>query len=73
MPNKSEARRLFNKIVSRREEEIELARATLLFAKEEYPDPDFEKYLRKLELMAEKVKSRIRQNTLVRPRNLTKV
>src|SRR3990170_2813412 len=63
MTNQSEAIRLFGEMVSRREEEIELARAALLFAKEEYPGLDVGRYLQKLELMTEEIKSRIGNNT----------
>jgi len=48
MTNQSVARRLLAEMVSRKEEEIELARAALLFAKEEYPGLDVGKYLQKL-------------------------
>src|SRR3972149_3835740 len=63
MTNQSVARRLLAEMVSRKEEEIELARSALLFAKEEYPGLDVGKYLQKLELMAEEIKSRIGNNT----------
>ena len=63
MTNQSDAIRLFGEMVSRREEEIELAKAALLFAKEEYPDLDIDVYLRKLDLMAEEIKSRVGHNT----------
>src|SRR3989337_4258823 len=62
MTNQSVARRLLAEMVSRKEEEIELARAALLFAKEEYPGLDVGKYLQKLELMTEEIKSRIGNN-----------
>jgi len=38
MTNQSVARRLLAEMVSRKDEEIELAKAALLFAKEEYSD-----------------------------------
>ncbi|MGH7801128.1 MAG: SirB1 family protein [Thermodesulfobacteriota bacterium] len=63
MTNQSDAIRLFGEMVSRREEEIELAKAAFLFAKEEYPDLDIDVYLRKLDLMAEEIKSRVGHNT----------
>jgi regulator of sirC expression with transglutaminase-like and TPR domain len=59
MKNQSETRRLFGEMVSRKEEEIELDKASLLFAKEEYPDLDIEKYLIKLDLMAKEIKGRV--------------
>ncbi|GIW46379.1 MAG: hypothetical protein KatS3mg078_0256 [Deltaproteobacteria bacterium] len=54
----SEARRLFIEAVSKkREEEIELARAALLFAKElEYPELDIERYMDAICSMAEEVR-----------------
>ncbi len=56
--NVSEARRLFIESVSKkREEEIELARASLLFAKElEYPELDIERYMDTICSMAEEVR-----------------
>lgn len=63
MTNQSVARRLLAEMASRKDEEIELARASLIFAKEEYPDLDVEKYLRRLELITEEIKSRIGNNT----------
>jgi regulator of sirC expression with transglutaminase-like and TPR domain len=63
MINKSETQRLFIKMVSRKEEEVELAKASLLVAREEYPDLDVEKYLKKFELMADEIKRRIRHNS----------
>ncbi len=63
MMNQSVARRLLAEMVSRKDEEIELARASLIFAKEEYSDLDVEKYLTKLELMSEEIKRRIRHNS----------
>jgi regulator of sirC expression with transglutaminase-like and TPR domain len=63
MINRSEVRRLFAEMMSREEEEIELAKAALLFAKVEYPDLDIDQYLRKMDLTAEKIKRRIRDNT----------
>jgi regulator of sirC expression with transglutaminase-like and TPR domain len=63
MVNQSEARKLFAEMVSRKEGEIELAKAALLFAKEEYPDIDIDKYLRKIDLMAVEIKRRVGHNT----------
>src|SRR3990170_5723528 len=63
MTNQSEARRLFAEMLSRKDEEIELAKAALLFAKEEYSDLDVEKYLTKLELMSEEIKRRVSHNS----------
>ncbi len=54
--SRSEAISLFTEMVSRKEEGIELAKAALLFAKEEYPDLDIDKYLREIDLMAEEIK-----------------
>lgn len=55
MENDSEVRRLFAEMVSRNDEDINLAEAALLYAKEEYPDLDIEKYLRKINLIAEEI------------------
>lgn len=55
MENDSEVRRLFAQMVSRNDEDINLAEAALLYAKEEYPDLDIEKYLRKINLIAEEI------------------
>ncbi len=63
MTNQSVARRLFAEMASRKDEEIELAKAALFFAKEEYSDLDVEKYLTKLELMSEEIKRGVRHNT----------
>jgi regulator of sirC expression with transglutaminase-like and TPR domain len=63
MTNQSEGRTLFAKMVSRKEENIELAKAALLFAKEEYPDLNIDRYLIEIELMAEEIKRRVRHNT----------
>jgi regulator of sirC expression with transglutaminase-like and TPR domain len=63
MTNQSETRRVFAEMVSRKEEDIKLAKAALLLAKGEYPDLDIDKYLRKIELMAEEIKRRTGQNT----------
>jgi regulator of sirC expression with transglutaminase-like and TPR domain len=62
MENQSIAKTLFGEMVSRRDEEVELAEAALLFAKEEYPDLDIEKYLTKLDLMAKEIKCRVKRN-----------
>lgn len=50
-------------MMSRKEENIELAKAALLFAKEEYPDLNIDRYLLEIELMAEEIKRRVRHNT----------
>jgi len=55
MFNHSEAKGLFAEMVSRNDEDIVLARAALLIAKEEYPDLDIEKYLRRVDLIAEEI------------------
>jgi regulator of sirC expression with transglutaminase-like and TPR domain len=52
-------RRLFAAEVARAEEEINLARAALLVAKEEYPQLSVELYLARLDQMAEEVKDRL--------------
>ncbi len=53
--SQSEAISLFTQMMSRKEEDIELARAAILLAKEEYPDLDIDKYLREIEPMAEEI------------------
>lgn len=64
MTNKSEAKRLFAEMVSREDEEINLAETALLFAKEiEYPNLDIGKYLGKIDLMAVEIKKRIPHQT----------
>ena len=55
MENHSEVKRLFAEMVSRHEEDINLAEAALLYAKVEYPDLDIEKYLRRIDLIAEEI------------------
>ncbi len=64
MTNKSEAKRLFAEMVSREDEEINLAETALLFAKEiEYSDLDTDKYLRTIDLMGNEIKERIRDKS----------
>ncbi|HWP46699.1 MAG TPA: tetratricopeptide repeat protein [Candidatus Limnocylindrales bacterium] len=50
-------RQLFVEMMRRSEGEIELDRAALLIAREEYPDLEVEKYLRRLDRMAEEVRN----------------
>jgi len=52
---KEEARRQFTEVVRRGEDEIELDRAALLIAAEEYPDLEINKYLAQLDLFADQV------------------
>ncbi|MCG6956451.1 MAG: transglutaminase-like domain-containing protein [Gemmatimonadetes bacterium] len=56
-------RRLFAAEVTRPEEELNLARAALLVAKEEYPQISVELYLARLDQMAEEVKDRLADET----------
>lgn len=56
-------RRLFAREVSRPEPEIDMARAALLVAKEEYPQISVELYLARLDQMAEEVKDRLADET----------
>jgi len=63
MTNQSEGRTLFANMVSRKEENIELAKAALLFAKEGYTDLNIDRYLREMELIVEEIKRRARHNT----------
>jgi regulator of sirC expression with transglutaminase-like and TPR domain len=52
-------RQLFTEMVRRPEEEIDLDRAALLIAKEEYPALEVEEYLRRLDRMAQEVRRRL--------------
>ncbi len=45
------------------EEDLNLAEAALLIAKEEYPDLDIQAYLRRFDLLAEEIRSRLGGNT----------
>jgi regulator of sirC expression with transglutaminase-like and TPR domain len=56
-------RRLFAAEVAHPEEELDLARAALLVAKEEYPQLSAELYLARLDQMAEEVKDRLADET----------
>lgn len=53
------ARHLFAQEVSRPDADVDLARAALLVAKEEYPQLPVERYLARLEQLAEEVKDRL--------------
>jgi len=53
------ARQLFAEMVRCAESDIDLAKANLFIAKEEYPDLDVEKYLRKLDTIADNVRKRV--------------
>lgn len=53
------ARRQFEALVSREEQDIDLAYAALLIAKEEYPDLEVGKYLGLLDSMAEDLRTRV--------------
>ena len=56
-------RRLFAAEVARPEAELDLAKAALLVAKEEYPQIPVELYLARLDQMAEEVKDRLGEET----------
>jgi len=56
-------RRLFAREVSRSEPEMDMARAALLVAKEEYPQLSEDLYLARLDQMAEEVKDRLASET----------
>jgi len=56
-------RQLFSDEVHRREAEVDLARAALLVAKEQYPQIAIEQYLSRLDLLAEEVKDRLDRET----------
>lgn len=53
-------RQLFAKVVRCPENEIDLARANLLIAREEYPDLDVERYLQKIDALANGVRRYLR-------------
>jgi regulator of sirC expression with transglutaminase-like and TPR domain len=57
------ARQLFAEEIRRPDPQIDLARAALLIAKEEYPQISIEQYLARLEQMAEEVKGRLGEET----------
>src|SRR5262245_13209691 len=56
-------RQLFADEVRRADPEIDLARAALLIAKEEYPQISVEQYLGRLDQLAEEVKDRLADET----------
>jgi regulator of sirC expression with transglutaminase-like and TPR domain len=56
-------RQLFFDELQRPDAEIELARAALLIAKEEYPQISIEQYLGRLDQLAEEVKDRLAEET----------
>jgi regulator of sirC expression with transglutaminase-like and TPR domain len=58
-----DCRRLFAMEVSRAEAEMDMARAALLVAQEEYPQIPVELYLARLDQMAEEVKDRLADET----------
>ena len=55
----SRTRRQLTDIVDRPEEEVDLARASLLMACEEYPDLDVEGYVQRFDAMAEALRGRL--------------
>jgi regulator of sirC expression with transglutaminase-like and TPR domain len=55
---REEARRQFTAIMAREENELELDRATLLIAAEEYPHLEIETYLAQLDLFAQEARQR---------------
>ncbi len=57
------ARQLFAREVSRGEADLDLARASLLVAKEEYPQMPVEPYLGRLDQLAEEVRDRLDDET----------
>lgn len=57
------ARRLFANEVAKSEADMDMARAALLVAKEEYPQLSVELYLARLDQMAEEVKDRLAEET----------
>ncbi len=57
------ARRAFAREIGRAEEELNLARAALLIAREEYPQLPVERYLHRLDVLAEEVIDRLNGET----------
>lgn len=68
---KEEARRQFTAMVARDESEIELDRAVLLIAAEEYPHLEIEKYLAQLDLFASRAEQEASADSLTRMLNLS--
>jgi regulator of sirC expression with transglutaminase-like and TPR domain len=60
--NANESHNLFAAIVSQPDEQIDLARAALLYAMDEYPSLRVERYLRRLDFMAESVAKRVKSD-----------
>jgi len=58
--SETQSRREFVELVSRPDPEVDLGRAALLIACEEYPDLDLEKYLHRLDGMGEALRNRMR-------------
>lgn len=63
MINFSEGRQNFSKEIARSDSQIDLAKATLYIAQEEYPVLDIEKYLNALDMMAEELQERLPQTS----------
>ncbi|WP_175561081.1 tetratricopeptide repeat protein [Hydrococcus rivularis] len=61
--NFSEGRQNFSKEIARSDSQIDLAKATLYIAQEEYPVLDIEKYLNALDMMAEELQERLPQTS----------
>lgn len=57
------ARQLFYREIYQSEEEIDLGKAALYLAKEEYPELDTEEYCNALDVMAEEIKKRLPEET----------
>ncbi|MDY6802210.1 MAG: transglutaminase-like domain-containing protein [Cyanobacteriota bacterium] len=57
------ARQLFYREIYQSEEEIDLGKAALYLAKEEYPELDTEEYCNALDVMAEEIKERLPEET----------
>ncbi len=57
--DRSQAISLFGEIVGRRDEEIDLARAALVFARHEYPGLDIDGYLARIDLLAQRARHKV--------------
>ena len=60
------SRRLFAQLVSRPDEEIDLAGAALLIAREEYPDLQIERYVERLDALAGELGRRVSESGIER-------
>lgn len=57
--DRAQAISLFGEIVGRQDQEIDLARAALIFARHEYPDLDIDGYLARIDLLAQGARHKV--------------